>query len=108
MRDERLCWLAVEDRLRRRSRRRGVLGWLFVLGSAGLALFAGRNRPAARMRAYSVAVDHVAGFLDDGERATLRTTGAVPSWFMPEVSRVSRAVRWGRPLPAAREGERPR
>jgi vancomycin permeability regulator SanA len=56
-----------------------------------------------RMRAYSVAVDHVAGFLDDDERATLRSSGAVPPWFLHEVHRVSRAVRWHRPLPTERE-----
>ena len=93
LRDERLCWLAVEDSLRRRSRRMGPLGWLAVLGSAGLYLFAGRSRPAARMRAYSVAVDHVAGFLDDAERATLRDSGSVPPWFVHEVHRVDAGKR---------------
>jgi vancomycin permeability regulator SanA len=108
VRDERLCWLAVRDRLERRSRRMGILGWLTVLGSFGLSLFAGRSLPGARMRRYSVAVDHVAGFLDDDERASLHQVGSVPPWFLYEVRRAARAVRRNRPLPAAREDPRVR
>jgi hypothetical protein len=108
LRDERLCWLAVEDKLRRRSRRLGLVGWLIVLGSAGLSLLALRSRSGARMLTYSIAVDHVASFLDNDERTTLRTAGTVPPWFLYEVSRVNRAVRRGRPLPATREDPRVR
>ena len=101
LRDERLAWLAVRDRL---SRRRGLLAWLITFGSLGFrspsTVSAGRRR---RMERYSVAVDHVAGFLDEDERAALRAGGSVPRWFLPEVERVYRAVRRNRPRPGARE-----
>ena len=30
--------------------------------------------------------------LSDAERATLRATGAVPDWFLPEVTEVARHI----------------
>ncbi len=88
LRDERAAWLAVQDRLRRRSRRLGPLGWLMTLVTLGAwAVLRPQGRGAARMAAYSVAVDHVAGYLDDDEREALRTDGRVPPWFLFEVER---------------------
>jgi hypothetical protein len=101
VRDERLAWLAVQPELRRRSNRYGPLSVLAILLTLGLITNLRRRRkPAERMRVYSVAVDHVAGFLDDRERATLRAGGTVPPWFLKEVERSARAVRRNQPLPA--------
>jgi hypothetical protein len=101
VRDERLAWLAVQPKLRRRSNRHGPLGVLATLLTLGfITTLRRRRKPAERMSVYSVAVDHVAGFLDDHERATLRTGGTVPRWFLKEVERSARAVRRNQPLPA--------
>ena len=40
----------------------------------------------------SLAVAEVSRRLSDSERATLRATGEVPEWFLPEVSAVSRHI----------------
>jgi hypothetical protein len=100
VRDERLAWLAVEPRLRRRSNRPTVFSLLAMVFTLGMSLHKRRYGPVDRMAVYSVAVDHVAGFLDDAERATLRATGAVPAWFLREVERAARDVRRRKPLPA--------
>jgi vancomycin permeability regulator SanA len=104
LRDERAAWLAVEDRLRRRSRRLGPLGWFMTLVTFGAwAVLRSQARGAARMAAYSVAVDHVTGYLDDDERETLRSRQRVPAWFLFEVERARWAVRDRHSLPAGRE-----
>ncbi|MET7397503.1 ElyC/SanA/YdcF family protein [Dactylosporangium sp. NPDC005572] len=109
LRDDRLAWLAAEQRLRRRSRGRGPLGWLVVVATLGAWLiFTSRGRGARRMARYSVAVDHVTGFLNDEERARLRDGRELPGWFLFEVGRAERRVRRGRPLPAGRETRRER
>ena len=40
----------------------------------------------------SLAVEEVSHRLSDGERATLRATGEVPEWFLPEVTSVARHI----------------
>jgi hypothetical protein len=102
VRDERLAWLAVRDRLARRSQRLGVMGWVAMVSTFGFAKHGTRQVPANRMKAYSVAVDRAAEFLTPEERAVLRSAGTVPTWFLPEVERLARAVRRGRPVPAQR------
>jgi hypothetical protein len=111
LRDEQLAWLAVRDGLLRHDRRR-------ITSRVG-AFLDRRNRRAARERVTggppdqrddsglgdievvpsstymirsSLAVDEVSRRLSDAERATLRTTGAVPDWFLPEVTKVARHI----------------
>jgi hypothetical protein len=111
LRDEQLAWLAVRDGLMRHDRRR--------IRSRISAFLDRRNRRAARERVTgrragqrddsglgdvevvpsstymirsSLAVDEVSRRLSDAERATLRTTGAVPEWFLPEVTEVARHI----------------
>ncbi|MGI5181395.1 SanA/YdcF family protein [Dactylosporangium sp. CA-152071] len=104
LRDERVAWLAVQDHLRRRSRRLGPWGWLLTIATLGAwAVLRSQGRGAARMAAYSLAVDHVTGYLDDDERETLRTHGTVPPWFLFEVERARWAARDKQSLPAGRE-----
>ncbi|GAA3224431.1 vancomycin high temperature exclusion protein [Dactylosporangium siamense] len=104
LRDERVAWLAVQDRLQRRSRRLGPLGWLMTIATLGAwAVLRSRGRGAARMAAYSVAVDHVTGYLDDGERETLHSARTVPPWFLFEVERARWAARDRQRLPTGRE-----
>jgi len=100
VRDERLAWLAVQPRLRRRSNRPTPFSLLAAILTFGMTLHKRRRKPVDRMAVYSLAVEHVAGFLDDAERAALRADGTVPGWFLSEVERAARAVRRNRPLPA--------
>ena len=102
VRDERLAWLAVRDRLARRSQRFGVMGWVAMLATFGFAKHRARHIAANRMKAYSVAVDRAASFLTPEERTELRSVGTVPPWFLSEVERLARAVRRGRPVPSKR------
>src|SRR5262245_3414062 len=65
LRDERLCWLAVEDKLRRRSMRGTgfFIGLSSLVRSADVAFGAPdtvRGFASAKMRKYAVAVDIVA------------------------------------------------
>jgi vancomycin permeability regulator SanA len=102
--DDRAAWLAVHDRLQRRSRRLGPLGWLVTIATFGAwAALRSRERGAARMAAYSLAVDHVTGYLDDEERQALRVHRKLPPWFVFEVERARRAAGWRERLPAGRE-----
>ncbi|MET7420518.1 ElyC/SanA/YdcF family protein [Dactylosporangium sp. NPDC005555] len=104
LRDERVAWLAVQDRLRRRSRRLGPLGWLVTIATLGAwVLLRSRGGAAARMAAYSEAVDHVTGYLGEDDREKLRADRTVPPWFVFEVERARRAARWRERLPAKRE-----
>ncbi|GAA2578635.1 hypothetical protein GCM10010399_05470 [Dactylosporangium fulvum] len=109
LRDDRLAWLAAQDRLSRRSRRLRPPGWLVVVATFGIWLVVRpRGRGAGRMAAYSVAVDHVTGYLNDDERAKLRTDATLPPWFLFEVERAARRGRRGRTLPEGRETRRER
>lgn len=109
LRDDRLAWLAVRDRLRSRSKRRGALSWIGVLATLGIWLAVEpRGRGGRRMAAYSVAVDHVTGYLNDDERARLRTGNSLPPWFLFEIERAARRVRRGLPLPEGCETRRER
>jgi hypothetical protein len=95
LRDERLCGLAVRDELRRRSRR--TPGHVLSMAMIGLVGWFGNDTKhehlSRRMEFYSLAVDSVARRLSAAERATLRATGQVPTWFLAEVCREYRAER---------------
>lgn len=90
LRDERLCWLSVRDRLQRLAHRRRMWETLITLG---LAPTATREWERQRMTRYAVAVDELVGRLSDEERAVLRAGGPVPDWFLPEVRRGARRRR---------------
>ena len=96
LRDERLCWLAVEDKLHRRSKR----GTAFLIGFSSGSRRGGlgnqntaRGFASASMRKYAVAVDTVATRLNAQEREALRATGEVPKWFLAEVLAEARKVK---------------
>jgi len=98
LRDERLCWLAVEEKLRRRSMRGTgfFIGLSSLVRSADVAFGApgtARGFASAKMRKYAVAVDIVAMRLNPQEREVLRTTGEVPDWFLDEVLAEARKVK---------------
>ncbi|GIH16940.1 hypothetical protein [Rugosimonospora africana] len=99
VRDERLAWLAVRDRLNRRSRRRSVLGRLFgnlTPTGTGFGTDLSRGSVKSRMMRYSFAVDDVAQRLTPEERQALRATGQVPDWFLGAVEKRFRELRWRR------------
>jgi hypothetical protein len=55
----------------------------------------GDSLPLSRkMQRYAVAVDRVVPRLTAGERARLRETGDVPSWFLPAVKKEFKTVRF--------------
>jgi len=85
MRDERLCWIVVHDQLVRRSRKFGVMGWVAMICTFGLAIHRAKKIRRNRMALYSLAVDRAAGRLNADERAVLRSDRRVPDWFMGEV-----------------------
>ena len=98
LRDERLCWLAVEDELHRRAKR----GTGFFIGLSSLlrsrqvsfgADDTARGFASGKMRKYAVAVDTVAMRLNSQEREVLRATGEVPEWFLAEVLAEARKVK---------------
>ena len=118
MRDETLAWLAVQERLKRRSNR--------TLSGIVMRIFGGRNRAAAReavssmrvrtakrvgmqpprfdhenlipklvsphMVRYSIAVDELAKTLSETERLRLRSEGEVPDWFLPAVYKAAKSI----------------
>lgn len=96
--DERLCWLAVRDELRRKARGRGVVALMRILAASP-----GRGRRlrsddanelvADRMRHYAFAVDELAERLDPQERQVLRQTGRVPAWFLGQVEQRAAEIR---------------
>jgi hypothetical protein len=94
--DERLAWLAVRDELARKARRGGLLGRLLagvsgrrhVITRDGKVIDTGNRSQAQlsdKMGDYAFAVDDVAQRLSTPERRTLRSTGAVPPWFLDHV-----------------------
>lgn len=87
MRDERLCWTIVHDRLMRRAGRYGFLGWLGVFLTLGLTIHRHRSVQGNRMVVYSIAVEQAAARLTDEERIVLRAERRVPPWFLAEVDR---------------------
>ena len=98
LRDERLCWLAVEDKLQRRSERgKGFLIGLMSVRrrrrSGFIAQDTSRDFASAKMRKYAVAVDAVATRLGAQEREVLRATGEVPEWFVGAVVAEARTVK---------------
>ena len=111
LRDEQLAWLAVRDALQRHDRGRitSRIGAFLdrrslrrarerITGpSAGRSGGAGLGdvdvAPSSPyMVRSSLAVEEVSHRLSDGERATLRATGEVPEWFLPEVTSVARHI----------------
>ena len=97
--DDRLCWLAVCDRLGSRARRLGPFGLLGILAggrSRGATRLGGdlrREAASDRMADYAVAVDQVSGRLSAPERARLRATGEVPPWFLDAVEQRAAELR---------------
>jgi hypothetical protein len=99
LRDERLAWLAIEDQLKRASRRGPFGPLLTLLGSAGGMGWSysngrvtthtgggiGRSIGSGRMVRYSIACDEQAKRLTAEERQILRTRGHVPPWFLDTV-----------------------
>ncbi|MEV4556001.1 hypothetical protein AB0K51_03265 [Kitasatospora sp. NPDC049285] len=95
--DERLCWLAVRDRLGKKARRVGPFGWLLALTAAsggrqggtaaGIAGDMRREGSSGRMHDYAFAVDAASERLSAEERGRLRATGEVPEWFLADVER---------------------
>ena len=110
LRDEQLAWLAVQDGLRRHDRGRitSRIGAFLDRRSLRMAREritglrsdrAGGNlgdvelRPSSPfMVRSSLAVNEVSQRLSDQERSTLRTTGQLPDWFLPEVTSVARDI----------------
>jgi cell division inhibitor SulA len=92
--DERLCWLAVREDLARKANNGPGITLIKILTARSRGRGrAGRSTASElvsdRMTRYAVAVDELAGKLSREERATLRTAGTVPAWFLGEVERRS-------------------
>ncbi|MEV8094131.1 hypothetical protein [Kitasatospora sp. NPDC085879] len=97
--DERLCWPAVREDLRKKAHTVGLFGWITALGAvggrsgtaartaAGMAGDMRRDEASGRMADYAFAVDDAAGTLGADERRHLRATGEVPAWFLADVER---------------------
>jgi len=108
--DDRLCWLAVRDKLRRNVRKRAWLvaglvllaGLIFaelfgvdwwtrrligtVSGAAAVAvLLTARDVVKRRMHLYGFAVTDTVRELSAEDRARLRETRQVPPWFFDRV-----------------------
>jgi hypothetical protein len=110
LRDEQLAWLAVQDELRRHDRGRitSRIGAFLDRRSLRMArerITGSRSGRARRdlgdveltpsspyMVRSSLAVNEVSQRLSDQERATLRATGQLPDWFLPEVTSVARDI----------------
>lgn len=103
VRIERLCWLAVRDRLASRGRDNPVLAvtrvrWGVRLQRGGRSGeprmdWLGADLTAGRMASFGFAVHDVAQELSVAERQELRRTGEVPEWFLPAVYRRRRELR---------------
>lgn len=102
--DDRLCWLAVRDRLNKKADKLGPFGWLSALagsGGTGRSSSAGarlggdlrRQDRTDRMGDYAFAVDEAARALSAEERRHLRATGEVPDWFLGEVEQRAAVLR---------------
>jgi hypothetical protein len=111
LRDEQLAWLAVRDGLQRHDRGRitSRIGAFLDRRSLRAAReritgpSAGRSGGAglgdvevapssSYMIRSSLAVNEVSRRLSDQERATLRATGQLPDWFLPEVTSLARHI----------------
>jgi hypothetical protein len=103
VRIERLCWLAVRERLARGGRDNPVLAVFRVRSGARNPIYDRPGMPArdslgfdltsGRMASFGFAVYDVAQELSVEERQVLRRTGAVPDWFLPAVYRRRRELR---------------
>jgi hypothetical protein len=90
--DERLCWLAVRERLWRGSDASNArTGFGEVLSSVTrllrhiVAPEEAKDMSSDRMARMSLVVDDLVARLSPAERQVLRQTGAVPDWFLPTV-----------------------
>ena len=97
---DRLAWLAMREYCEKQSRKRGPFGFVaraFTTGasrrpSTSSATF--RNEIVAdRMMDYSLAVDTCARRLSPEECDVLRSSGQLPSWFVPAVEDESQIER---------------
>ncbi len=103
VRIERLCWLAVRDRLARRERRSPVMPawWVRSMSRVGRgswrslpdAEWLGADMTSKRVATFGFAVYDVAQELSVAERQELRRSGTVPDWFLPAVHRRRREMR---------------
>lgn len=103
VRIERLCWLAVRDRLARRGRDNPLLAMFRVRTASRISRYGRPGAPerdwlgidltAGRMASFGFAVHDVAQRLSVEERQVLRRTGEVPGWFLPAVYRRRRELR---------------
>jgi hypothetical protein len=89
--DQRLCWLAAREQLRRRPPGRPartgfgeVLSWLNRAVSRVIMPDQNRELRSDQMAAAAV-VDDLSRRLTPQERQLLRQTGDVPDWFLPAV-----------------------
>ncbi len=86
--DERLAWLAVRDQVREMSKPGGIGA---LLGVLKFMLAGGSRRGEAeeemndKMKKYAIAVDDLSRRLTREDRLVLRSTGAVPPWFLDAV-----------------------
>ena len=90
--DQRRCWLAVREQLRRRPPGRPartgfgeVLSWFNRALSRVIMPAANREFRSDQMAAAAVVVDDLSRRLTPQERQLLRQTGDVPDWFLPAV-----------------------
>lgn len=84
--DDKLAWLAVEERLDWIGRRAPLGAVVASIAPPG----SGDARSAVhstRMSLYQIAVTDMVARLRPAERRALRTAGAVPAWFLPAVLR---------------------
>ncbi len=109
MSDERLCWLAVRDELRRRSWRQPALlivaalvllpllgylaashagvffGGLLAVVAVFFILRRANRQLSNHMTSYSIPVHDTVTELSPAERQHLQETGEVPDWFLQRV-----------------------
>ncbi len=103
VRIERLCWLAVREKLARRGRDNPVFAAFRLRSSARISRsgrpgaperdWLGFDLTAGRMASFGFAVHDVAQQLSVAERQALRATGEVPDWFLAAVYRRRRELR---------------
>jgi hypothetical protein len=103
VRIERLCWLAVRDRLARGGRDNPLFAMFRVRSGSRISRHGRPGAPerdwlgfdltSGRMASFGFAVHDVAQRLSVDERQVLRRTGEVPDWFVPAVYRRRRELR---------------
>lgn len=91
-RDERLAFLAISPRLKKRDLRRGLFRTIIadMLSSDFVHTKAHGHAWRPRQRHIAFACEEAAAELDALERQRLRLTGELPDWFFLEVKRLAR------------------